>query len=94
MADLLTLQNFAALSPFEIKDELIKLARNTSRTTQSAFLNAGRGNPNWVATANSGAIFENGAPTPQVPEPTSIILLGTVCLGLAGVCRKRLQRNA
>src|SRR5262245_66105518 len=50
MADILTLRKFEALSPFEIKDELIKLAKSTSRTTQSAFLNAGRGNPNWVAT--------------------------------------------
>jgi aspartate 4-decarboxylase len=50
MADILTLRKFETLSPFEIKDELIKLAKGTSRTTQSAFLNAGRGNPNWVAT--------------------------------------------
>jgi aspartate 4-decarboxylase len=50
MADILTLRKFETLSPFEIKDELIKLAKSTSRTTQSAFLNAGRGNPNWVAT--------------------------------------------
>lgn len=59
------------------------------------FLNTGTTvNPSWVATANSGAIFENGSPMPTVPEPTSIIWLVTVCLGLAGVCRKRLQRNA
>jgi aspartate 4-decarboxylase len=45
------------LSPFEIKDELIKLAKTTSRTTQSAFLNAGRGNPNWVATKPREAYF-------------------------------------
>ena len=50
MADLLTLKKFQALSPFEIKDELINLAKETSKRTQSAFLNAGRGNPNWVAT--------------------------------------------
>src|SRR5262245_58700351 len=48
--DVLELKNFETLSPFEIKDELIKLAKKTSRTTQSAFLNAGRGNPNWIAT--------------------------------------------
>src|SRR6516162_1313761 len=48
--DVLTLRNYEKLSPFEIKDELIKLAKKTSRTTQSAFLNAGRGNPNWIAT--------------------------------------------
>ncbi len=50
MADILTLKKFEALSPFEIKDELINLAKANSRTTQSAFLNAGRGNPNWIAT--------------------------------------------
>jgi aspartate 4-decarboxylase len=57
MADALTLKKFEALSPFEIKDELINLARKTSRTTQSAFLNAGRGNPNWIATAPREAFF-------------------------------------
>jgi aspartate 4-decarboxylase len=57
MADLLTLKKFETLSPFEIKDELIKLARKTSRTTQSAFLNAGRGNPNWIATTPREGFF-------------------------------------
>ena len=31
MADILTLRKFEALSPFEIKDELIKLAKKTSQ---------------------------------------------------------------
>src|SRR5215475_1447816 len=57
MADLLTLKKFETLSPFEIKDELIRLAKSTSRTTQSAFLNAGRGNPNWIATAPREGFF-------------------------------------
>ncbi len=57
MTDILTLRKFEALSPFEIKDELINLAKATSRTTQSAFLNAGRGNPNWVATTPREAFF-------------------------------------
>jgi aspartate 4-decarboxylase len=57
MADLLTLRKFEALSPFEIKDELINLAKKTSRTTQSAFLNAGRGNPNWIATTPREGFF-------------------------------------
>jgi len=55
--DVLELKNFETLSPFEIKDELIKLAKKTSRTTQSAFLNAGRGNPNWIATKPREAYF-------------------------------------
>ena len=38
------------LGPFEIKDELIKIARRTTSQSNLAFLNAGRGNPNWVAT--------------------------------------------
>jgi aspartate 4-decarboxylase len=48
---------YCPLSPFEIKDELIKLARKASRTTQSAFLNAGRGNPNRVATTAREGFF-------------------------------------
>src|SRR3954467_399219 len=57
MAELLTLRKFEALSPFEIKNELIKLAKESSRTTQAAFLNAGRGNPNWVATEPREGFF-------------------------------------
>ena len=57
MADLLTLKKFEALSPFEIKDELINLAKATSKRSQSAFLNAGRGNPNWVATTPREGFF-------------------------------------
>src|SRR5258705_854886 len=57
MADLMTLKKFEALSPFEIKDELINLANATSKTTQSAFLNAGRGNPNWIATTPREGFF-------------------------------------
>jgi len=57
MTDILTLRKFESLSPFEIKDELIRLAKKTSRTTQSAFLNAGRGNPNWIATTPREGFF-------------------------------------
>src|SRR5215813_12280100 len=57
MADLLTLKKFEALSPFEIKDELINLAKATSKRTQTAFLNAGRGNPNWVSTTPREGFF-------------------------------------
>jgi aspartate 4-decarboxylase len=57
MSDITILKKFETLSPFEIKDELIKLAKKTSRTTQSAFLNAGRGNPNWIATTPREGFF-------------------------------------
>ncbi|KAB1072360.1 aspartate 4-decarboxylase [Methylobacterium planeticum] len=57
MSGALNLKDFEALSPFEIKDELIKLAKASSRRTQAAFLNAGRGNPNWIATAPREGFF-------------------------------------
>ncbi|MCD0448519.1 bifunctional aspartate transaminase/aspartate 4-decarboxylase [Actinocorallia sp. API 0066] len=39
------------LSPFELKDTLIGLAEEGDRKSAAALLNAGRGNPNWIATA-------------------------------------------
>jgi aspartate 4-decarboxylase len=51
--------DLAKLSPFELKDQLIELAQDASgrnaATTQ--FLNAGRGNPNWIATTPREAFF-------------------------------------
>ena len=39
------------LSPFQLKDELIAYARDATRKSAThKFLNAGRGNPNWIAT--------------------------------------------
>src|SRR6476660_7548278 len=55
--DVFHLESFETLSPFEIKYELIKLAKKTSRTSQTAFLNAGRGNPNWIATTPREGFF-------------------------------------
>ncbi|MBR0682952.1 bifunctional aspartate transaminase/aspartate 4-decarboxylase [Roseomonas eburnea] len=45
-------RRFERMSPFEIKDELIRRARGGA-----SFLNAGRGNPNWVATRPREAFF-------------------------------------
>jgi aspartate 4-decarboxylase len=51
--------DLAKLSPFELKDELIKLARAVSEKHAATiqFLNAGRGNPNWTATTPREAFF-------------------------------------
>lgn len=43
-------QALLKLSPFELKDELIKLAEVAERDLTAQFLNAGRGNPNWICT--------------------------------------------
>lgn len=48
---------YAKLSPFELKDELIKLAAGKENRTM---LNAGRGNPNFMATLPRQAFFQLG----------------------------------
>jgi aspartate 4-decarboxylase len=47
------------LSPFQLKDELIRYARaqGANRAASHKFLNAGRGNPNWIATTPREAFF-------------------------------------
>ncbi len=55
--DPVTLRQYETLSPFEIKNDLAKVATKTARASQVAYLNAGRGNPNWVATAPRSAFF-------------------------------------
>ncbi len=45
------------LSPFEIKDQLIQLAQTEGKSRSHIFLNAGRGNPNWIATRAREAFF-------------------------------------
>jgi aspartate 4-decarboxylase len=51
------LQQYMELSPFEIQFELTKLAGNFQNR---ALLNAGRGNPNWIATTPREAFFTLG----------------------------------
>ena len=48
---------FAGLSPFELKDRLIEIA---SSEAERAMLNAGRGNPNFLATAPRHAFLRLG----------------------------------
>lgn len=48
---------YAKLSPFELKDELIRLA---SGSENRLMLNAGRGNPNFLATLPRRAFFRLG----------------------------------
>ena len=41
---------YSKLSPFELKDKLIGMADESAKTRAASMLNAGRGNPNWIAT--------------------------------------------
>jgi aspartate 4-decarboxylase len=53
-------KEFEKLSPFELKDKLIHLAGDASRQSAQTMLNAGRGNPNWIATTPRNAFFTLG----------------------------------
>src|SRR5574339_1195892 len=55
--DPVTLRQYETLSPFEIKNDLAKVAAKTAHASQVAYLNAGRGNPNWIATEPRSAFF-------------------------------------
>jgi aspartate 4-decarboxylase len=53
---------YSELSPFELKNELIRWARDFSQQKAAThqFLDAGRGNPNWIATTPREAFFTLG----------------------------------
>lgn len=53
-------QQLEQLSPFELKDNLIKLASDQQQKPSRTMLNAGRGNPNWTATVPREAFFTLG----------------------------------
>ena len=53
----LDFKKYEKLGPFEIKDFLAKVASKKALTDSISYLNAGRGNPNWVATEPREAFF-------------------------------------
>lgn len=50
-------KELSQMSPFEIKGTLIKLAEKDARRSTATFLNAGRGNPNWLLSFPRKAFF-------------------------------------
>lgn len=48
------------ISPFELKNKLIDLANENIKKSAHIMLNAGRGNPNWIATVPREAFFTLG----------------------------------
>lgn len=53
-------RSFEKISPFEFKNELIRLAKEHEQKSMRAMLDAGRGNPNWIAAAPREAFFALG----------------------------------
>lgn len=45
------------ISPFEVKSTLIDMAEKDARQSTATFLNAGRGNPNWILSYPRKAFF-------------------------------------
>lgn len=45
------------MSPFEVKNLLVSYAREDDKQSARTLLNAGRGNPNWIATESRAAFF-------------------------------------
>lgn len=45
------------ISPFELKNKLIEMADESIKKMAHTMLNAGRGNPNWIATEPREAFF-------------------------------------
>ena len=54
-------KKMSEISPFELKNILIDLADESARKSTHIMLNAGRGNPNWIATAPREAFFLLGS---------------------------------
>ncbi len=71
------------LSPFELKDKLISLAKEHTRKSTYQMLNAGRGNPNWNAATPRSAFFTLGLFA--VEESTRTMDMGN---GLVGMPKK------
>src|SRR4029078_12988073 len=55
--DEITLKQHERRGPFEIKDFLAKVATKAAQEASTSYLNAGRGNPNWVAPEPGRAFF-------------------------------------
>jgi aspartate 4-decarboxylase len=53
-------RTYERLSPFELKNKLIDLAHNRGDKSIWSMLNAGRGNPNWIAATPREAFFTLG----------------------------------
>ncbi|QGU94676.1 aspartate 4-decarboxylase [Clostridium bovifaecis] len=53
-------QIYGKISPFEFKNRLINLAKGEDEKIARALLDAGRGNPNWIAAAPREAFFTFG----------------------------------
>lgn len=91
-------KKLSTMSPFEIKGTLIDMAQKDARQSTNTFLNAGRGNPNWIMTYPRRAFFllgefamEEAERNPYVAEWGIVASPGTE--GIAARFRDFLNRH-
>lgn len=89
--DLLTLRNYEALGPFEIKNFLADSATKAAKAAAISYLNAGRGNPNWVATEPREAFFTLGLFAVQETKRVMDVPPGIGGIPREEGCAERLQ---
>ena len=80
-------KKMSEISPFELKNILIELADESARKSTHIMLNAGRGNPNWIATTPREAFFLLGQFGMEECRRGTKLEDGMV--GLAGVPQKQ-----
>ena len=79
-------KNMESISPFELKNKLIDMADESIKKIAHTMLNAGRGNPNWIATEPREAFFLLGQFA--LEECRRGVKLEDGMVGLAGVPQK------
>ena len=52
-------EELSKLSPFELKGRIIEMANDKVKKAANILLNAGRGNPNWVASEARSAFLRS-----------------------------------
>lgn len=72
------------MSPFEVKNLLVSYAEEDEKQSAATLLNAGRGNPNWIATEPRSAFFLLGKFAIEESERT----MNVPPVGLAGMPKK------
>ncbi len=71
---------YGKISPFELKDRLISLAKESQiEKSAHALLDAGRGNPNWTAAAPREAFFAFGQFAVEETRRYGVMVLWQVC---------------